>query len=119
MDQLQAAFWAAPPVSRTITALALVQSVLVYSGVLSGYYAVFLPGRIFKLFPEIWRVATPFLLTGPNLSFFFDLYFCMISSVLHWCLGAQMLICQQCTTMALRWRPALLGSANRVIFSST
>ncbi|KAJ5179616.1 hypothetical protein N7492_002826 [Penicillium capsulatum] len=58
-----------------MTALALVQSVLVYSGVLSGYYAVFLPGRIFKLFPEIWRVATPFLLTGPNLSFFFDLYF--------------------------------------------
>lgn len=78
-------------VNRTITALTFAQSVLVYSGLLSGYYAVFLPGRIFKLLPEIWRVATPFLLTGPNLSFFFDLYFCMISLVLHWRPVAQML----------------------------
>ncbi|KAJ5645556.1 hypothetical protein N7507_011567 [Penicillium longicatenatum] len=75
MDQVQAAFWAAPPVTRTITALTLIQSVLVYGGVLSGYYVVFWPSRIFKLLPEIWRLATPFLLTGPKLSFFFDLYF--------------------------------------------
>ncbi|KAJ5885683.1 hypothetical protein N7504_011519 [Penicillium tannophilum] len=75
MDQVQVAFWAAPPVTRTITALTLVQSVLVYGGVLSGYYVVFWPAQIFKLLPEIWRLATPFLLTGPRLSFFFDLYF--------------------------------------------
>ncbi|KAJ5888902.1 hypothetical protein N7495_008943 [Penicillium taxi] len=76
MDQLQSAFWAAPPVSRTITALTFIQSALVYSGMLSGYYVVFLPSKMLKLFvPEIWRLATPFLLTGPQLSFFFDLYF--------------------------------------------
>ncbi|KAJ6021632.1 derlin-1 [Penicillium herquei] len=75
MDQVQAAFWAAPPVSRTITALTLVQSVLVHGGVLSGYYVLFLPSHVFRLLPQIWRLATPFLLTGPKLSFFFDLYF--------------------------------------------
>ncbi|KAJ5953434.1 hypothetical protein N7454_000330 [Penicillium verhagenii] len=74
MDQVQAAFWAAPPVTRTITALTLVQSALVYGGVLNGYHVIFWPDRIFKLLPEIWRLATPFLLTGPNLSFVFDLY---------------------------------------------
>ncbi|KAJ5584073.1 derlin-1 [Penicillium hispanicum] len=75
MDRFQAVFWAAPPVARTITALTMVQSVLVYSSLLSGYYVVFLPGQMFKLLPEVWRLATPFLLTGPKLSFFFDLYF--------------------------------------------
>ncbi|KAJ5927989.1 hypothetical protein N7466_006945 [Penicillium verhagenii] len=74
MDQVQAAFWAAPPVTRTITALTLVQSALVYGGVLNGYYVIFWPDRILKLLPEIWRLATPFLLTGPKLSFVFDLY---------------------------------------------
>lgn len=92
-------FWAAPPVSRyvlgvsfclpgsvstdvsslrTITALTLAQSLLVYGGVLSGYYVVFLPHQLFKLPPQIWRLASPFLLTGPQISFLFDLYFSMM-----------------------------------------
>ncbi|CAI7671606.1 unnamed protein product [Penicillium pancosmium] len=48
------AFWAAPPVSRTLTALTLVQSVLVHGGLLSGYYVVFLPRLLWKLPPQIW-----------------------------------------------------------------
>lgn len=68
-------FWSAPPVSRTLTALTFIQSALVYGGMLDGYLILFLPKRIFQLPPEIWRLFSPFLLTGPNLSFFFDLYF--------------------------------------------
>ncbi|KAJ5081384.1 hypothetical protein NUU61_009648 [Penicillium alfredii] len=68
-------FWAAPPVSRTLTALTFVQSALVYGGALSGYHVVFLPRNLLKLPPQIWRLASPFLLTGPQISFIFDLYF--------------------------------------------
>ncbi|OXV12149.1 hypothetical protein Egran_00098 [Elaphomyces granulatus] len=69
------AFWSAPPISRTLTALTFVQSALVYGGLLSAYRVVFRSDLVFKLLPEIWRVITPFLLTGPKLSFLLDLYF--------------------------------------------
>ncbi|KAJ9197060.1 hypothetical protein DTO166G4_6825 [Paecilomyces variotii] len=68
-------FWAAPPISRTITALTFVQSALFYGGLLSGYHLVFLPWNLLKLPPQIWRLATPFFLTGPNIGFLYDLYF--------------------------------------------
>ncbi|XHG00453.1 hypothetical protein AWENTII_003905 [Aspergillus wentii] len=68
-------FWSAPPVTRTLTALTFAQSALVYGGLLSGYHVVFLPRLVFKLLPDAWRLFSPFLLTGPNLSFIFDLYF--------------------------------------------
>ncbi|CAI7628444.1 unnamed protein product [Penicillium manginii] len=69
------AFWAAPPVSRTITALTLAQSILVHGGLLSGYYVVFLPRLLWKLPPQIWRLVSSFMLTGSGISFIFDLYF--------------------------------------------
>ncbi|KAJ5414499.1 rRNA pseudouridine synthase [Penicillium cosmopolitanum] len=69
------AFWAAPPVSRTLTALTLVQSVLVHGRLLSGYYVIFLPRLLWKLPPQIWRLVSPFMLTGGNIAFIFDLYF--------------------------------------------
>ncbi|OQE88985.1 hypothetical protein PENNAL_c0015G07951 [Penicillium nalgiovense] len=67
-------FWAAPPVTRTLTALTLVQSALMYGGLLSFYWAPFLPNLIFSWRPQIYRLVTPFLLTGPKLGFLFDLY---------------------------------------------
>lgn len=67
-------FWAAPPVTRTLTALTLVQSALMYGGLLGFYWAPFLPSLIFSWRPQIYRLVTPFLLTGPKLGFFFDLY---------------------------------------------
>lgn len=70
--------------SRTITALTFVQSLLAYSGVLGFYYVVFLPRLLFQLPPQIWRLASPFLLTGPQLSFVFDLYFSMMP---WYCIG--------------------------------
>ncbi|PYI10083.1 DER1-domain-containing protein [Aspergillus sclerotiicarbonarius CBS 121057] len=69
------AFWAAPPVTRTLTALTLLQSVFVHGGLLSGYYVLFLRHRVFKTIPEIWRLFSPFMITGPGLSLIFDLYF--------------------------------------------
>jgi len=68
-------FWAAPPVSRTITAITFVQSALLYGGILSSYYLFFLPHRLLRFPPEVWRLASPFFITGPGLSFLLDLYF--------------------------------------------
>jgi hypothetical protein len=64
---------------RTLTLLTFVESALVYGGILSAYRVIFRPGLVFKFLPEIWRLVTPFLLTGPRLSFLFDLYFSMIA----------------------------------------
>ncbi|RAH56924.1 DER1-domain-containing protein [Aspergillus piperis CBS 112811] len=69
------AFWAAPPVTRTLTALTFLQSILVHGGLLSGYYVLFLRRLVFKTLPEIWRLFSPFIITGPGLSLIFDLYF--------------------------------------------
>lgn len=37
---------------------------------------IFYKPFLFKLLPEVWRLATPFMLTGPGIGFIFDLYFC-------------------------------------------
>ncbi|KAI9818529.1 MAG: hypothetical protein M1827_000588 [Pycnora praestabilis] len=68
-------FWAAPPVSRNLTAATLITSVLVHSGIVSGQYVVFYLPWIFKFPPEAWRILTPFLITGPQLGILFDTYF--------------------------------------------
>ncbi|KAJ5373613.1 hypothetical protein N7517_005619 [Penicillium concentricum] len=67
-------FWQAPPVIRTLTALTLVQSALMYGGLLDFYWAPFVPSLIFSWRPQIFRLFTPFLLTGPSYSFLYDLY---------------------------------------------
>jgi len=70
------AFWAAPPVSRTITAAIVVVTLATWMSILNIYYVVFLRYKIFQLFvPEIWRLVTPFLITGPQLGLIFDPYF--------------------------------------------
>jgi len=46
-------------------------------GFISPYYVVFLRQRVFTFstVPEIWRLVTPFLLTGPKLGLILDPYF--------------------------------------------
>jgi len=68
------AFWAAPPVSRTLTALVLLVSVSIYGGLLSGYRIIFMWPHIWKFPPEIWRFFTAFFLSGPGLGIIFDPY---------------------------------------------
>ncbi|EDN06445.1 predicted protein [Histoplasma mississippiense (nom. inval.)] len=54
---------------------AFVESLLVYGGILSPLRIFFHPSLIFKVFPDIWRPVTSFLLTDSDLNFIFDLYF--------------------------------------------
>ncbi|KAK5115916.1 hypothetical protein LTR62_000372 [Meristemomyces frigidus] len=70
-------FWAAPPVARTITAAAVLLSVPTWMGLINPYYVVFVRERIFTLtsIPQLWRIITPFLLTGPKFGLLMDPYF--------------------------------------------
>jgi len=70
-------FWAAPPVARTITAAAVLLSVPTWLGFIDPYFVVFLRYKIFTLtsLPQLWRIATPFVLTGPKLGMILDPYF--------------------------------------------
>ncbi|KAE8148217.1 DER1-domain-containing protein [Aspergillus avenaceus] len=58
-----------------LTLLTFTQSALVYGGLISSKHVLFHPGLVFKIFPEVWRLFTPFLLTGPRFDLIFDLYF--------------------------------------------
>ncbi|KAF3479603.1 uncharacterized protein GIQ15_06579 [Arthroderma uncinatum] len=60
---------------RTLTAATFVQSVLVHGGFVSGHHFIFFMPKIFRILPQLWRLTTPFLLTGGGLGFFLDLYF--------------------------------------------
>jgi len=68
-------FWSAPPVTRTITAVTFLQSALILGGLLDASWSIFYLPWVFKIYPEIWRIFSAFLLTGGGLSFIFDLYF--------------------------------------------
>lgn len=65
---------------RTLTALTASLSLAVYGNLLAGKWVVFYLPWIFKFpKPEIWRIATSFCLTGPDLNILFDTYFRMSS----------------------------------------
>ena len=69
---------------RTLTALTLGTSVLVHGGLLGGHRVIFHLPWIIKLpLPEIWRLVTPFWITGPKLSIIFDTVFRKGSSEPH------------------------------------
>jgi Derlin-2/3 len=57
---------------RTIAASALVVSALGYAGVFPLMPLIFFPQ---KLFPQIWRPLTAFLITGPGLGILLDPFF--------------------------------------------
>ncbi len=60
---------------RTIAASALTLSSLLYSGIIPAKWIIFWPPWLFKLFPEVWRLVTPFIITGPQLGLLLDPYF--------------------------------------------
>lgn len=95
-SNLMDAFWAAPPISRyasladhlrschacsnvdfrTITAATVILSVCVWFSLINAYYVVFIARYIFKLWiPQLWRLVTPFMITGPKLGLIMDPYF--------------------------------------------
>ncbi|MCJ1472866.1 hypothetical protein MMC13_001515 [Lambiella insularis] len=68
------AFWSAPPIARTLTALVLFESVAVYGRLLAGQRIIFAWPFIWTFPPEIWRFFTAFFLSGPQLAIIFDPY---------------------------------------------
>ncbi|RFU33557.1 hypothetical protein B7463_g2785, partial [Scytalidium lignicola] len=73
------AFWAAPPISRTIAAAAFVLSLAVYyANIGLGYYVIFSPEFLLTIPPQVWRVVTSFLITEPQLGLVFDTYFLLL-----------------------------------------
>ncbi|KAF2841495.1 DER1-domain-containing protein [Patellaria atrata CBS 101060] len=69
------AFWAAPPISRTIAAAAFALSLLVHTDNLDIYRVIFISQTLFQIPPHVWRLFTSFLITGPKLSIILDPYF--------------------------------------------
>ncbi|OAL02589.1 DER1-domain-containing protein [Phaeosphaeriaceae sp. SRC1lsM3a] len=71
-------FWTLPPVSRTITALAVVVSAAGYGGLISLSQYVFFKPYVFttKIVPQLWRPFTAFLITKPKFAILLDPYFC-------------------------------------------
>ena len=52
-------------------------SVPLHGGILDPYLVVLLKEYIFtiRMVPQLWRLVTPFFITGPKLSIILDLYF--------------------------------------------
>lgn len=51
-----------------------VESALVHGGLMSPMRIIHATPLLFKFPPELWRLLSSFLLTGPDFSFVFDLY---------------------------------------------
>lgn len=68
-------FYTWPPVIRTLTAATLLVSVLVHTEMIPFYYVAFVQKLILQMppkWPEIWRVVTAFLVTGPKFGILMD-----------------------------------------------
>ncbi|CRK36916.1 hypothetical protein BN1723_015150 [Verticillium longisporum] len=68
-------YWRAPPIARTVATAAFVTSISVYLGALPAPWLTFMPEKLFTFPPQVWRIWSNFLVTGPQLSLLFDTYF--------------------------------------------
>ncbi|KAI9746476.1 MAG: hypothetical protein M1818_000189 [Claussenomyces sp. TS43310] len=68
-------YWAAPPVSRTLTAATLALSLLTHTGLVSAYWVILYWPAVLQIPPQIWRLATSCILSGPQLGILLDPYF--------------------------------------------
>ncbi|KAJ6789683.1 hypothetical protein PWT90_00547 [Aphanocladium album] len=71
MDQ----YWRLPPISRTLATWMFVSSIGLYFGFIPSQWLGYQAGLILRFPPQIWRLATGFLITGPQLGMLFDTYF--------------------------------------------
>ncbi|KAK9416041.1 putative Centromere/microtubule-binding protein cbf5 [Seiridium unicorne] len=69
------AYWAAPPIARTVATLVFVCSVGVYTGMFSSDPFWFDYRFLLKFPPGLHRFVTSFLITQPQLGVLFDTYF--------------------------------------------
>jgi len=75
MDNLSAAFFAAPPIARTLAAVVLVSSLGIQFGLVNARLLVFHSSYLWRFPPQIWRCATSFLIASSGLNLLFDTYF--------------------------------------------
>ncbi|KAJ4303069.1 hypothetical protein N0V90_001960 [Kalmusia sp. IMI 367209] len=70
-------FWTLPPVTRTITAAAVVVSALGYARIISLSQFYFFKPWIFttQMLPQLWRLVTAFFITKPKFAIVLDPYF--------------------------------------------
>jgi Derlin-2/3 len=76
-SEIMDAYWAAPPMARTLATAIVVTSVAAQLGVLSGMWLYCAEDRLFRLPPELWRLVTTFLISGPQIQLILDPYFGM------------------------------------------
>jgi hypothetical protein len=64
-------------VHRTLVAATVGTSLLVHGQILPPFYVAFLKETVFtvKQIPQLWRLVTPFLITGPKFGLLMDPYF--------------------------------------------
>ncbi|KAK4032736.1 Der1-like family-domain-containing protein [Parachaetomium inaequale] len=74
-SEIMDAYWAAPPMARTLATAIVLTSIPVHFGLLSYTWFYFTEDRLFRFPPEIWRLATNFFLSGPKLGIIMDPYF--------------------------------------------
>jgi Derlin-2/3 len=78
-------FWTLPPVTRTITAAAVVVSALGYANIIDLMRFVFISQAVFtvKMVPQAWRLITGFFITKKGMAIALDPYFCTWSPALY------------------------------------
>ncbi|KAL2179219.1 Der1-like family-domain-containing protein [Thermothelomyces heterothallicus CBS 202.75] len=74
-SEIMDAYWAAPPMARTLATAILVTSISVHFGFVSFVWFYFTEDRLLRFPPEIWRLATTFFLSRPKLGIIMDPYF--------------------------------------------
>ncbi|KAM3455509.1 hypothetical protein MY5147_007900 [Beauveria neobassiana] len=68
-------YWRLPPISRTLATWMFLSSVGLYFGFVPSQWLGWHSSYILRFPPQIWRLATGFLITGPQLGLLFDTYF--------------------------------------------
>ena len=87
------AYYEQPPIIRTLTAAVFVTSCAVYASGSLLYQAYFSVDRaVFMLPPELWRLITAFLISGPKLGIIMDPYFRTYGDELVPDMGTQYLV---------------------------
>ncbi len=80
-SELMDAYWAAPPMARTLTTAIVVTSFTALIANLFGWqlymYLYCTEDRLFRFPPELWRLVTSFLITRPQIGLILDPYFGM------------------------------------------
>lgn len=74
-DSLQSAYFAAPPIARTFATVVFALSLANALDIVSAWWWYYDINFLWQFPPQLWRLATCFMVTGPGLGLLFDTYF--------------------------------------------